>query len=58
MSVDQKPGILLESKAVQKLSLEKNIFSKKWSHNTVEHGHKISKSLINLLLKPSVVLAF
>ena len=31
MSVRQKLGVILESKVVQKLSLEKNIFTKKWS---------------------------
>ena len=31
MSVHQKLGIILENKVVQKLSLEKNIFTKKWS---------------------------
>ena len=31
MSVHQKLGIILESKVVQKLNLEKNIFTKKWS---------------------------
>ena len=30
MSVHQKLGIILESKVVQKLSLEKNVFNKKW----------------------------
>ena len=32
MSVHQKLGMILESKVVQKLSLEKNVFTKKWSH--------------------------
>ena len=31
MSVRQKLGVILESKVVQKLSLEKNVFTKKWS---------------------------
>ena len=31
MSVHQKFGIILESKGVQKLSLEKNVFTKKLS---------------------------
>ena len=31
MSVQQKLGIILESKVVQKLSLEKNVFTKRWS---------------------------
>ena len=31
MSVHQKLDIILESKVVQKLSLEKNVFTKKWS---------------------------
>ena len=31
MSVHQKLGIILESRVIQKLSLEKNVFTKKWS---------------------------
>ena len=31
MLVHQKLGIILERKVVQKLSLEKNVFTKKWS---------------------------
>jgi hypothetical protein len=31
MSVCQKLGVILESKMVQKLSLEKKVFTKKWS---------------------------
>ena len=31
MSVHQKLGIILKSKVVPKLSLEKNVFAKKWS---------------------------
>ena len=31
MSVHQKLGMILESKVVQKLSLEENIFTKDWS---------------------------
>ena len=31
MSVRQKLGVNLESKVVQKLSLEKKVFTKKWS---------------------------
>ena len=31
MSVHQKLGIILENKVVQKLSLEKNVFIRKWS---------------------------
>ena len=31
MSVHQILGIILESKLVQKLSLEKNVFTKRWS---------------------------
>ena len=30
MSVHQKLGIILESKVVQKLNLEKNVFTRKW----------------------------
>ena len=31
MSVHKKLGEILESKVVQKLNLEKNVFTKKWS---------------------------
>ena len=31
MSVRQKLGVILESKVVQKLSLEEKVFTKKWS---------------------------
>ena len=31
MSVHQKLSIILENKVDQKLSLEKNVFTKKWS---------------------------
>ena len=31
MSVRKKLGIILVSKVVQKLSLEKNVFNEKWS---------------------------
>ena len=31
ISVRQKLGVILASKVVQKLSLEKNVFTKKWS---------------------------
>ena len=31
MSVRQKLGVIFESKAVQKLSLEKKVITKKWS---------------------------
>jgi hypothetical protein len=31
MSVCQKLGVILETKVVQKLSLEENVFTKKWS---------------------------
>ena len=31
MTVCQKLGVILESKVVQKLSLEKKVFTKKWS---------------------------
>ena len=33
MTVCQKLGIILESKVVQKLSLEKKVFNKSWSPN-------------------------
>ena len=32
MAVCQKLGVILGSKVVQKLSLEKKYFTKKWSH--------------------------
>ena len=35
MSVHQKLGIILESKMVQKLSLEKNVFTQKWSYKLI-----------------------
>ena len=35
MSVHQKLGIILENKVVQKLSLEKKVFTKKWSPNLI-----------------------
>ena len=35
MSVHQKLGIILESKVLQKLSLERNVFNKKWSHRFI-----------------------
>ena len=35
MSVGQKLGIILESKVVQKLSLEKKVFTKKWSSKLI-----------------------
>ena len=31
----QKLGLILESKVVQKLSLEKNVFNKKWSPKSI-----------------------
>jgi hypothetical protein len=31
MSVRQKLGVILERKVVQKLSLEKDVFTKKWT---------------------------
>ena len=31
MTVRQKLGMILENKVVQKLTLEKNVFNKKWS---------------------------
>ena len=41
MSVHQKLGIILESKVVQKLSLEKNVFTKKWSPKFFEKNRFI-----------------
>ena len=35
MSVHQRLGIILENKVVQKLSLEKNVFIKKWSSKLI-----------------------
>ena len=35
MSVHQKLGIILENKVVQKLSLEKNVFTNKWSPKSI-----------------------
>ena len=35
MSVCQKLGIILENKVFQKLSLEKNVFTKRWSPNLI-----------------------
>ena len=40
MSVHQKLGIILESKVVQKLSLEKNVFTKKWSPKLIFFNEK------------------
>ena len=35
MSVQQKLGIILESRVVQKLSLETNVFTKNWSSKLI-----------------------
>ena len=35
MTVHQKLGLILESKVVQKLNLEKNVFTKKWSSKLI-----------------------
>ena len=35
MSLHQKFGIILENKVVQNLSLEKNVFNKKWSSKLI-----------------------
>ena len=35
MSVHQKLGIILESKVVQKLNEEKNVYTKKWSLKSI-----------------------
>ena len=35
MSVRQKVGVILESKMVQKLSLEKKVLTKKWCHKFI-----------------------
>ena len=45
MSVHQKLGIILESKVVQKLSLEKNIFTKKWSPKLIFLNEKKKKKI-------------
>ena len=41
MSVRQKLGLILESKVVQKLCLEKNVFNKKWSPKLIFLGENI-----------------
>ena len=38
MPVNQKLGIISESKVVQKLSLEKNVFNEKWSPQLIFLG--------------------
>ena len=45
MSVHQKLDIILESKVVQKLSLEKNAFSKKWSLKLIFLNEKKMKKI-------------
>ena len=35
MSVHQKLGVILEGKVVQKLSLEKKVFNRKWSSKLI-----------------------
>ena len=35
MTVCQKLGVILESKVVQKLSLEKKVFNKQWSSKLI-----------------------
>ena len=42
MSVHQKLGMILENKVVQKLSLEKNVFNKKWSPKLIFSNEKKS----------------
>ena len=37
--VRQKLGLILESKVVQKLKLEKNVFCKKWSPKLIFFNH-------------------
>ena len=41
LSVCQKLGVILVSKVVQKLSLEKNVFNEKWSPNLIFLDEKI-----------------
>ena len=44
MSVHQKLDIILENKVVQKLSLEKNVLSKKWSPKLIFFNEKNEKN--------------
>ena len=37
--INQKFGIILENKVVEELSLEKNVFTKKWSPKTLAIFH-------------------
>ena len=46
MSVHQKLGIILENKLVQKLSLEKNVFTKKWSPKLIFLNEFFQKTFI------------
>ena len=49
MSVHQKLGIILESKVVQKLNLEKKVFAKKWSLKLILSNEIfIEKKLVDL----------
>ena len=43
MSVHQKLGIILENKVVQKLNLENNVFTKKWSPKLIFLNEKKEK---------------
>ena len=45
MSVRQKLGVILESKVVQKLSLEKKVFTKNWSPKLVFLDKKIFEKI-------------
>ena len=47
MSVHQKLSIILENKVVQKLSLEKNIFNKKWSPKLIFLDDFFWKNLVD-----------
>ena len=50
MSVLQKLGMILESKVVQKLSLEKNVLTKKWSPKLIFLNENKKNLLMNYSL--------
>ena len=47
VSVYQKLGIILEKKVVQKLNLEKNVFTKKWSPKLIFLNDFFWKKLVD-----------
>ena len=51
MSVCPKLGVILESKVVQKLRLEKKVFSKKWSPELIFINEKKIKKFCQFLTK-------